>query len=103
MEALHDVGGQERKLKENRIFFCRRYCKAPWIFLLQDHGFGGNYAGFGHGTLMEKVMEANDCWPKNVICSEDTRIWNHYEKVDADPVIGGLHRNLRFLYKRCAF
>ena len=52
---------------------------------------------------MEKVMEANDCWPKNVICSEDTIIWNHYEKVDADPVIGGLHRNLRFLYKRCAF
>lgn len=82
--------------------FCQRYCKAPWIFLLQDHGVGGNYAGFGHGRLMEKVMEANDCWPENVICAENTNIWNHYERVNTAPVIGGMHHSLRFLYKRCA-
>ena len=50
---------------------------------------------------MEKVMEANNCWPKNVLCADNTHIWDHYEKVDADPVIGGMHRNERFLYKRC--
>ena len=82
--------------------FCQRYCKAPWIFLLQDHGFGGNDAGFGHGRLMEKVMEANDCWPENVICAENTNIWNHYERVNTAPVIGGMYHSLRFLYKRCA-
>ena len=81
--------------------FCREYRKAPWIVLLQDHGFGGNYASFGHEGLMEKVMEANNCWPKNVLCADNTHIWDHYEKVDADPVIGGMHRNERFLYKRC--
>lgn len=80
--------------------FCREYRKAPWIFLLQDHGFGGNYAGFGRGSLMERVMKANDCWPENVLCADNTHIWDNYVKVDADPVIGGMHRNERFLYKR---
>ena len=50
----------------------------------------------------EKVMEANDCWPENVICAENTNIWNHYERVNTAPVIGGMHHSLRFLYKRCA-
>ena len=80
--------------------FCRVFCKAPWIFLLQDHGFGGNYAGFGRGQLMDRVMKANDCWPENVLCADNTEIWDGYENVDADPVIGGMHRNRRFLYKR---
>lgn len=80
--------------------FCREYGRAPWIFLLQDHGFGGNYAAFGRGSLMERVMEANDCWPENVLCADNTHIWDNYEKVDAAPVIGGMHRNERFLYKR---
>ncbi len=79
--------------------FCREYCKAPWIFLLQDHGFGSNYAGFGRGSLMERVMKANDCWPENVLCADNTDIWEHYEKVDVAPVIGGMHRNRRYLYK----
>ena len=81
--------------------FCREYRRAPWIFLLQDHGFGGNYAGFGRGRLMERVMRANDCWPENVLCADqNTHIWDGYAKVYAPPVIGGMHRNPRFLYKR---
>ena len=80
--------------------FCRVFGRAPWIFLLQDHGFGGNYAGFGRGQLMDRVMKANDCWPENVLCADNTEIWDGYENVDADPVIGGMHRNRRFLYKR---
>ena len=80
--------------------FCREYGKAPWIFLLQDHGFGGNYAGFGQGKLMERVMKANDCWPGNVLCGDNTRIWDGYEKVDADPVADGIHHD-RFLYIHC--
>ena len=82
--------------------FCREYRKAPWIFLLQDHGFGGNYAGFGHGKLMERVMEVNNCWPENVLCADNTSIWKHYEIVDAAPVIGGMHHNIRYLYKHDA-
>lgn len=83
--------------------FCRKFGKAPWIFLLQDHGFGGNYAGFGHGSLMERVMEANKCRPEHVLCADNTYIWDHYEKVDAGPVIGGMHRNRRYLYRHDAF
>ena len=82
--------------------FCREYRKAPWVFLLQDHGFGCNYAGFGKGHLMERVMKANDCWPDNVLCADNTSIWDGYEKVDAAPVIGGMHRDSRYLFKRSA-
>ena len=78
--------------------FCREYGKSPWIFLLQDHGFGGNYAEFGQGSLMERVMKANDCWPENVLRSDNSYIWDHYKEVDAEPVIGGMHRNMRYLY-----
>ena len=80
--------------------FCREYRKAPWIYLLQDHGFGGNYAAFGRDSLMERVMKANGCWPGNVLCGDNTYIWDGYEKVKAAPVIGGMHRNRRFLYTR---
>lgn len=79
--------------------FCREYRRAPWIFLLQDHGFGGNYAGFGRESLMERAMKANGCWPENVLCADNTGIWDGYGKVDSAPVIGGMHANRRFLYK----
>ena len=64
-----------------------------------SHGFGSNYAGFGRCSLMERVMKANNCWPENVLCADNTDIWEHYEKVDVAPVIGGMHRNRRYLYK----
>lgn len=79
--------------------FCREYCKAPWIFLLQDHGFGGNYAAFGRESLMDRVMQANNTWPENVLCAGNTHIWAGYEKVDAAPV-GGMQSHERFLYTR---
>lgn len=83
--------------------FCREYGKAPWIFLLQDHGFGGNYARFGKESLMERIMKANDCWPQNVLCADNSDIWDDYSEVFADPVIGGMHRNNRYLFTRNTF
>ena len=80
--------------------FCREYRNAPWIFLLQDHGFGGNYDKFGRGGLLDRIMTVNNFWPENVLCADNTDIWEDYERVNADPVIGGMHRNTRFLYRR---
>ena len=37
---------------------------------------------------------------ENVLCADNTYIWEHYAKVDADLVIGGIRRNLRYLYTR---
>ena len=81
--------------------FCMEYGKAPWIFLLQDHGLGGNYDLFGKGGILDEIIEKNYVSPEFVICATNTRIWDGYE---AQPhlaaVCGGMHRNPRVLYKK---
>ena len=34
--------------------FCQRKTQAPFAVVLQDHGFGGNWATFGRGDGLEK-------------------------------------------------
>ena len=61
--------------------FCREYKKAPWIFLLQDHGFGCNYDRFGRGGLLDAIIQANQCKPEFVICADNTGLWNGYSRI----------------------
>ena len=63
--------------------FVKEYAKAPWIFLLQDHGFGGNYDSFGRGGILDGIIQKNKCYPRFVICGHGggTHIWTGYEKV----------------------
>ena len=35
--------------------FVREYSKAPWLFCLQDHGWGGNYDRFGKDGILEAI------------------------------------------------
>lgn len=81
--------------------FVKEYSKAPWLFLLQDHGFGGNYDDFGKGGLLDLIILKNRCYPTFVICGEGgPGIWNGYELVaDVSPVYGGMHHQRRDLYK----
>ena len=37
--------------------FVNQYKKAPWLFLLQDHGFGGNYDKFGRGGSLDRIIQ----------------------------------------------
>lgn len=81
--------------------FVKQYDKAPWLLLLQDHGFGCNYDRFGKGGLLDKIMETSDIRPELVICAEGTRIWDGYEKLeDLSGTRGGMHHAERFLYKK---
>lgn len=81
--------------------FCKEYRTAPWLFLLQDHGFGCNYDKFGKGGLLDAIIERNQCRPEYVICATNTDIWDGYSKVpEVDPVFGGMHNHERFLYKK---
>lgn len=76
--------------------FAKEYSKAPWLFLLQDHGFGGNYDQFGSGGILDKIIKRNHCYPTFVICASNTRIWNGYVQVkDVTPLTYGN----RYLYK----
>ena len=82
--------------------FVKEYSKAPWIFLLQDHGFGCNYDCFGRGGLLDCIIRENHCYPQYVICASNTRIWNGYKQIkDVSPVYGGMHQHRRDLFVFC--
>ena len=82
--------------------FVKEYSKAPWLFLLQDHGFGCNYDCFGAGGILDEIIQKRKCYPSFVICGHNTRIWRGYEKVvDVSPVYGGMHQNRLDLYELC--
>lgn len=78
--------------------FCREYKKAPWIFLLQDHGFGGNYDCFGRGGILDAIIKKNGIRPEFVLCGDNTHIWTGYKRLNLPPVNGGMHHNPRMLY-----
>ena len=80
--------------------FVKEYAKAPWLFLLQDHGFGGNYDRFGRGGILETIIRNSKVYPNYVICADNTSIWADYAIVDdVSPVFGGMHNHRRDLYK----
>ena len=84
--------------------FVKEYAKAPWLFLLQDHGFGGNYSRFDRKGILCEIICDNSVYPKFVICADNTEIWPGYVKVnDVLPVFGGMHHNRRELYKLIEF
>lgn len=78
--------------------FVREYSKAPWLFCLQDHGWGGNYDSFGRRGILDEIIRKNNCRPTFVICGTNTRIWNGYEKVKDVLTISDKHHD-RDLYK----
>lgn len=74
--------------------------KAPFVVVLQDHGFGGNYSRFGNGGLMHKVAKTANVFPEYLLVADDTDCWEHYHKVSTKSVVGGMHHNSRHLYQR---
>ena len=82
--------------------FVKEYKKAPWLFLLQDHGYGGNYERFGKGRFLDKIMTDSGMWPEFVITDNDygTTIWDGYTQIEnIIPVVGGMHHNVRKLFR----
>ena len=79
--------------------FVKQYKKAPWLFLLQDHGFGGSYDRFGRGGILDRIIQKEEDKPEFVICGVNTDIWGGYYRVDrALATCGGMHRTSRLLY-----
>ena len=65
-----------------KYLFARGSLNAPWIFLLQDHGFGLNYDKFGKNGALDRIISSSSVRPLFVICGENTKIWDGYEKID---------------------
>lgn len=81
--------------------FVKQFVKAPWLFLLQDHGFGGNYDWFGKNGCLDAIIKESNIRPEYVICACQTDIWNGYKQVKKiNPTYGGMHNYRRDLFKK---
>ena len=82
--------------------FVMKYNRAPWLFLLQDHGLGGNYDKYGKGGILDGVIHRYNVLPDFVIRDvRSTQMWDGYRPIEGvKTVIGGMHRNPRALYQR---
>ena len=80
--------------------FVKQFVKAPWLFLLQDHGFGCNYDRFGKDGYLDAIIRESNIRPDYVICATNTHIWDGYSRVEGTKeTSGGMHNHERFLYK----
>lgn len=80
--------------------FCNEYeMFPPFILVLADHGFGGNYDRFGAGGLLERIAIRTHVFPEYLLVAKDTEAWKGYERTpNIQPFFGGMHRSQRFLY-----
>ena len=48
------------------------------------------------------IIRETHCYPQDVICASNTRIWNGYKQIkDVSPVYGGMHQHRRDLFVFC--
>ena len=80
--------------------FANKNIQTPFLMVLQDHGWGGNYDKFGKGGLMEKIAIETNVFPKMLIVGDNTDSWSGYKKVDCESVKGGEPQHFRYLFER---
>lgn len=82
--------------------FSREYGKAPWILLLQNHGYRGNWDRFGHGGAMEKIALERDTLPQILLCADNTHPWCGYRLMnrEVEASIGGMYGNHRYICRK---
>jgi len=74
----------------------------PFAFVLQDHGFGGNYDRFGRGGLLENIANRCHAVPRWLLVADKTDPWDGFTRVpDVDGEPGGMYGVLHFLYEQC--
>ena len=74
---------------------------APLAVVLQDHGFGGNYNGFGRGSLLEEVVIKSNVYPRlllvGTVCTDE---WHGFYPLKAPGVLGGMYLEKRQLFSK---
>lgn len=83
------------------MLYCQKTSRKPFAFLLQDHGFGGNYTTFGAGGRLEEIAIAQQTYPELLVVADNSRPLKGFTRlmnVAGDP--GGMHNHMRYLYKR---
>ena len=72
----------------------------PFLAVIQDHGFGGNYDRFDRGGLLERIARRSRVLPEFLLVADCSRPWFGYADTDADAEPGGGGRHPRSLYRR---
>ena len=76
------------------------YCQGdgtavPFLVVIQDHGFGGNWDkfGFGQGGILESIAKKCNQRPRWLLFGEggESEPWKGYNDVGAAPELGGQH------------
>lgn len=79
--------------------FYKEHHKAPWLFLLQDHGFGLNYDKFGKGGILDVIIKRSGIRPLFVLCDRYTKIWGNYQLIpNLNPISRPYIQDERELY-----
>ena len=81
------------------------YCQgdgtpAPFLVVIQDHGFGGNWSRFGRGGMLERTARTCSALPEHLLVAENSRPWRGYRAADAGSESGGQHGHPRRLFSR---
>ena len=80
------------------------YCQgdgtpSPFLAVLQDCGFGGNYNQFCAGGLLELIASRCDVYPEWLLVGANGEPWEVYVDAGAEPEPGGMHNTLRTLFR----
>jgi hypothetical protein len=80
----------------------RRWHPPPFAIVLQDHGFGGNWAGRfgGQDSCLYWLANENSALPQWLLVGEDTDPWPDYTAVSACDTPAGQHGHRRRLFRR---
>ena len=84
------------------------YCQpdgtpSPFLVVVQDHAWGGDYDRFGAGGLLENIACRSSVYPKYLLVGERGdryEPWAGYRDTGATPEPGGTHGIPRRLYIR---
>ena len=80
--------------------FANKNMVKPLAVVLQDHGFGGNYAlSFGRGSIMEEIAKNSGVYPELLLVGTNcTEAWDGYPPANSPGVLGGMYHEPRQLF-----
>ena len=102
--ALLFIGGDGHATYD--ALFCQNDgTRPPFLVVVQDHGFGGDYSTFGPSGLLARIARRCDVLPKWLLVGargqqERFQPWSGYRDAGAESEPGGEHGNPRRLFRR---
>ena len=72
----------------------------PYMVVVQDSGFGGNFDRFDKGGLLERIARKCNVLPKCLLVGETSKEWTCYKDTGACPEFGGHPPSPRRLFCR---